>query len=258
MKAGQIATEELIDLLENGDDRTSWDAACNLMRAPRGYLKAGRFRVPLAHGSWGALVDRTVDIARSTAGFTKVNAIYVLGKLFPRVDNREEVLDTLLLTARDSDANVRRASVFALADCISDDTKSKIVGVFEDLLADEAKTVRFAALEVLTEALPHRIGEGTLDRIMEFLEADEVSIRWRAALAIDKAYPGLNVEDKVTAIGVLRQAIESEDIFVKVRAYQALFNIRDSEARGFPEVDAVLERESEFVRLWAHYDDDLR
>jgi len=243
---------EILDLLtgflESDDDNASWEAAYGLMKTA----------VDNANGALQTHVGRIMGIATSTAGHTRVHAITVLGKLFPHVDGREGILNALIRFAEDPDANVRRASLFALTDCISDDAKDEIVGVFEALLADETKTVKFAALEVLTEALPHRISKGTLERILRFLEADEVSIRWRAILAIDKAYPELSAQDQKTAVGALTQAIGSEDAFVKVRAYQALFNIRDSEKRTFPEVDAALERESDFVQLWAHYDDDIR
>lgn len=248
MKAEQRTTQQLVDLLENGDDNASWDAAYALMRTA----------ADAANGSFQAHIGRIMDIARSKAGFTKLHAITVLGKLFRRADDSEEILDTLLLCATDPDANTRRASLFALSECISDGTRDRILGVFEDLLADGAKTVKFAALEVLTETLPHTIRGGTLDRILRFLEADELSIRWRAVLAMNKAYPKLNAEDKDTALRVLRQAIESEDIFVKVRAYEALLNISDLEKRRFPEVDEALERESEFLRQWVLYNVDSR
>ena len=248
MKAEQRTTEELVDLLENGDDNASWDAAYALMRSA----------ADDANGPLQAHIGRIMDIARSKAGLTKARAITVLGKLFRHADDSEEILDMLLLAARDPDANTRRASLFALSDCISDGTRDRILGVFQDLLADGAKTVTFAALEVLTETLPHTIRGGTLDRILRFLEADELSIRWRAVLAMNKAYPKLNAEDKDTALRVLRQAIESEDIFVKVRAHEALLNISDLEKRRFPEVDEALERESGFVRQWVLYNVDYR
>lgn len=238
--------ERLVDILENGSSAASWEAVYALMRTA----------VADTDGAMQAHAGRTMDIARSAADSAKIHAIYLLAKLFPRADNSDEILNTLLRTAEDADGNARRASLFSLADCISDDTKDTIVGVFENLLADEEKNVRFAALEVLTEALPHRIGDATLERIIAFLEADEVSIRWRGILAIDKAYPQLSAADKETAVRVLTQAIESEDIFVKVRAYQGIFNIRDSEQRSFPKVDAALAEESEFVRLWARYNEE--
>jgi len=248
MKTEQKTTEELVGLLENSDDNVSWEAAYDLMKMVE----------DSSDGTLQAHFGRILDIAQSTVGFPKVHAIYVLGKLFAPSDNREEILNTLLLSARDTDERVRRATLFALSDCIAEDTRDRILAVFEDLLADEDNTVRFAALEVLTEALPHRIGEGTLERIVEFLESDEVSIRWRAILAIDKAYTKLNTDDKDKALRVLKQAIESEDIFVKVRAYEALLSVRDSEGRSFSEVDAALGRESDFVQQWTHYNDDFR
>jgi len=248
MKEDQKTTEELVDLLEDSDDSVSWEAAYDLMK----------MIADVSDGALRAHVGRILDIALSTVGSPKIHAIYVLGKLLAHSDSHEEILDTLLLSAKDGDERTRRASLFALSDCTADATRDKIFGVFEDLLADRATDVRFAALEVLTEALPHGIRKGTLGLIVEFLGSDEVSTRWRAILAIDKAYPMLKAEDKDAAIGVLRQAIGSEDIFVKVRAYQALSNIGDLEKRSFPEIDAALAKESEFVQHWARYDDDLR
>lgn len=248
MKTDQKTIQELVELLEDSDDDVSWEAAYDLMKmvtdAPDGEL--------LGH------VSQIMDIATSTAGAPRIHAIYVLGKLCACADDREKMLDTLLLGARDPDARVRRASLFALSDCLSDDTRDGIVRVFEDLLVDKARTVRFAALEALTEALPHGIRDETLSRIVDFLKSDEVSIRWRAVLAIDKAYAKLGTEDKETALRVLTQAIQSEDIFVKVRAYEALYNIQNLEKQPFPEVHAALESESDFVQLWARYNDDFR
>lgn len=249
--------------MEYGFEPTEYISPCHLCTEARRAL-LDHYPEHLGPAIWyervktkGENAAGTMDITKS-GDYGKVSSIYMLGNQFARSDDREKILDSLLISARDPDANVRRASLFSLVDCISDDTRVRIVGVFEDLLADETKTVKYAALEVLTEALPHSIREGTLDRILGFLEADEVSIRWQAILAIDKAYPDLNAEDRDTAVGVLSQAIDSEDIFVKVRAYQALSNIRDSEKRSFPEVDAALERESDFVQWWAHYNDDIR
>ncbi len=91
-----------------------------------------------------------------------------------------------------------------------------------------------------------------------YFDLMEMSIRWRAVLAISKAYPEMNTRDRDTALRVLKQAIESDDIFVKVRAYEALFNIGELEKRPFPDVDAALRVESDFVQQWALYNVDFR
>lgn len=239
--------DTLAHILENNDSVASWGAAEALMKIA---LDGG-------NGDLQPYAGRIAAIAASAGGHTKVHAITVLGKLFPHADGPEGILDTLLLFARDPDENARRASIFALSDCIYSDTRDRILGVFEHLLADNAKTVRHAALEILTEALPHRIGKETLSRITQFLEAGEVSIRWRSAFAIGKAYPELGAEDKGTALRVLRQATGYEDAFVKIRAYEALLNVMDLEKRRFSDVDAALARESDFVRQWVLGDSDL-
>lgn len=238
--------EELIHLLETGDDTASWNAAYTLMTtAPKMDRKLLQ-----------AQIGRVLDIASSKVGFRKVYAVTVLGKLFQYADSNEEVLDALLLTARDSDENVRRSTIFALSDCISGETKDKIISVFEDLLEDKAKTVKYGALEILTEVLPYKMSNKALNRILEFLKADESWIRWRAVLAINKTYPELNASEKEKAVSVLRGMIEDEDIFVKVRAYEALLNIKDLEERDFPEVDETLRKESDFIRKWVLYNFD--
>ena len=235
--------EELINLLENGDDTASWDAAYTIiMSAP----KMDRRLIEIQ-------ISRVLNVVRSKAGFRKVNAITVLGKLFQYADVKEEILDTLLLATRDPDENTRRASIFALSNCISDETRDKILKVFENLLEDKAKTVRYGALEIMTEVLPYKINNKTFDRILEFLKADESWIRWRAVLAINRAYTELNANEKEKAISVLRGLIEDKDIFVKVRAYEALLNIKVLERRDFPEVDETLRKESDFVRQWVLY-----
>ena len=235
--------EELINLLENGDDMTSWDAAYTLiMSAPNMDRRLIKMQI-----------SRVLNVERSKSGFRKVNAITVLGKLFQYADVKEEILDTLLLATRDPDKDTRRASIFALSNCISDETRDKILKVFENLLEDKAKTVRYGALEIMTEVLPYKINNKTFDRILEFLKADESWIRWRAVLAINRAYTELNANEKEKAISVLRGLIEDKDIFVKVRAYEALLNIKVLERRDFPEVDETLRKESDFVRQWVLY-----
>jgi len=69
----------------------------------------------------------------------KVHIVSDSEKLYRYAYLREEILDTLFLAARDQDKIVRRASIFALDDCISDETKDKIFAVFEDLLEDVAE-----------------------------------------------------------------------------------------------------------------------
>jgi hypothetical protein len=174
------------------------------------------------------------------------------------VDLKGKALDALLLSARDANEYIRRASIFALEDCISDETKDKIFSLFEDLLEDEAKAVKYGALEALTEVLPYNISDKAFDRILGFLQADEPWVRWRVALALNKAYSELNAEQKERATSVLTELIKDEDIFVKVRAYEAFLNIKDLEKRAFPEVDERLGKESDFVRQWALYNLDQR
>lgn len=240
--------EELIHFLETGDDTANWNAAYTLMTtAPKIDRKLLQ-----------AQISRVLDIASSKAGFRKVYTVMVLGKLFQYAVSKEKILDTLLLAARDPDENVRRAAVFALSDCISDEIRDKIYSVFEALLEDEAKTVRYGALEILTEVLPYKIGNKAFDRILGFLEADELWVRWRAVLAINKVYPKLDSSEKKKAVSVLIELIEDEDVFVKVRAYEALLNIEDLEKRDFPEVDEALRKESDFVQQWVLYNFDHR
>ena len=235
--------EELINLLENGDDTASWDAAYTLIISTP---KMDRRLIKVQ-------ISRVLNVVRSKAGFRKANAITVLGKLFQYADVKEEILDTLLLATRDPDEDTRRASIFALSNCVSDETRDKILKVFEELLEDKAKTVKYAALEIMTEVLPHKIRNRTFERILEFLKDDESWIRWRAVLAINKAYSELNASEKEKAVSVLRGIIEDKDIFVKVRAYEALLNVKVLEKRDFPEVDEALRKESDFVRQWVLY-----
>lgn len=235
--------EKLVHFLETGDDTASWDAAYTLITtAPKIDRKLLQ-----------AQISRVLNIASSGDGFRKGYAVTVLGKLFQYAGSKEEILDTLLTAARDPDENVRRATIFALSDCISDGIRDKILSVFEDLLKDKAKTVRYGALEILTEVLPYKVSNKVFDRILGFLKADEAWVRWRAVLAINKVYPELNNSQKKKAVSVLRRTIEDEDIFVKVRAYEALLNVKDLEKRDFPEVDEALGKESDFVRQWVLY-----
>jgi len=241
-----MKVEELIHFLETGDDTASWNAAYTLMTA------APKIDRKLLQEQ----ISRVLNIASSKDGFRKIYAVMVLGKLFQYADPKEEILDALLLSARDPDENTRRASIFALSDCISDETRDKILSVFEALLEDKAKTVRYGALEILTEVLPYKVSNKVFDRILGFLEADESWVRWRAVLAINKAYPELDSGEKQKAVSVLIGLIEDEDVFVKVRAYEALLRIKDLERRDFPEVDEALRKESDFVRQWVLYNFD--
>jgi len=120
-------------------------------------------------------------------------------------------------------------------------------------LEDKAKTVKYGALEIMTEVLPYKISNKTFEKILGFLKADKSWIRWRAVLAINRAYSELNASEKEKAVSVLRGIIEDKDIFVKVRAYEALLNIKVLERRNFPEVDEALRKESDFVRQWVLY-----
>jgi HEAT repeat protein len=76
------------------------------------------------------------------------------------------------------------------------------------------------------------------------------------ALATNKAYPELDAEQREKALSVLTALIKDEDIFVKVRAYEALFNIKNLEKKELPEVDEALRKESDFVRQWTLYNLD--
>jgi hypothetical protein len=77
------------------------------------------------------------------------------------------------------------------------------------------------------------------------------------ALALNKAYPGLDAEQKERAVSILTRLIKDEDIFVKVRAYEAFLNIRKFEKREFLKVDEALKNESDFVQHWVLYNVDL-
>jgi hypothetical protein len=243
-----MKVEELIHFLETGDDTASWDAAYTLMTtAPKIDRKLLQEQI-----------SRVLNVVRSKVSFRKVYAVMVLGKLFQYADPKEEILDMLFLAVRDPDENVRRASIFALSNCISDGTRDKILGVFEGLLEDEVKTARYGALEILTEVLPYRIGNKAFDKILEFLEADESWVRWRAVLAINKAYTELDAIQKEKAVSVLRGMTADKDIFVKVRAYEALMRIEDLEESHFPEVDEALRKQSDFVQQWVLYNFDQR
>jgi AcrR family transcriptional regulator len=230
----------LVDFIETSDDTTSWNGAYALVSlAPK---MDGKFLQEQ--------IGRTLNVAKSNTGFRKAHAVFSLGKFYQYADSKEEILDTLLLSVRDPDEDTRRASIFALEDCISDGTKDKIFNLLEDLLEDKAKSVKYGALEALTEILPYKISDEAFERILEFLQADEPGIRWRVVLAINKAYPELDAKQKEKAVSVLTELIKDEDIFVKVRAYEALLNIKDLEKKTFPEVDKALKGESDFVRQW--------
>ena len=245
MWEGQNRLENLVQLIETGDDTASWNGAYALSRLA---AKVDRERLQ-------ADIERVLNVARSSTGFRKVCAASALGKLYQSADSskKEEILDTLLLSVRDPDEDTRRASIFALEDCISDGTKDKILKCFEDLLKDEKKAVKYGALEALTEVLPYRISDKSFDRILGFLKADDPGIRWRVALALNKAYPKLDTKQKEKAVSVLKNLVKDEDIFVKVRAYEAFLNIKDLEKRKIPEVDESLKEESDFVKGWVLY-----
>ena len=244
MWEGQNRLENLVQLIETGDDTARWNGAYALSRLA---AKVDRERLQ-------ADIERVLNVARSSEGFRKSHAVYALGKLYRYADlKREEILDTLLLAAQDPDEDVRRASIFALEDCISDETKDKILKCFEDLLGDEEKVVKYGALDALTEALPYRTSDKSFNRILEFLKADEPGVRWRVALALNKAYPKLDTKQKERAVNILKNLVKDEDIFVKVRAYEAFSNIKDLEKRKIPEVDESLKEESDFVKGWVLY-----
>ncbi len=236
---------DLVQLIETGDDEASWNGAYALGRL------AGKVDRDLLQGHIG----RVSSAARSNTSFRKANSISCLGKLYQYSNSskKEEILDTLLHGVQDPDEKTRRASIFALAECISDGTKDRILNCFEDLLEDEAKTVKYGALEALTEVLPYRISDKAFDEIQGFLEADEQWIRWRVALALNKAYPELDTRQKEKAVSILKELIHDEDIFVKVRAYEALMNIKEIEKKEIPEVGKALKEETDFVRQWVLY-----
>ncbi len=190
---------------------------------------------------------------KAKTSFRKIHLVSASGRLNRYVDLKGNTLDTLLLAAQDPDENTRRASIFALEDCISDETKDKIFNLLEDLLEDKAKTVKYGALEALTEVLPYKISDKAFDKILGFLNVDEQWVRWRVVLALNKACPQLDTKQKEKAVRVLTELIKDEDIFVKVRAYEGLLNIKDIEKRSFPEVDEALKEESDFVRRWVFY-----
>jgi len=248
MWEGQNQAEHLVRLIETGDDMSSWNGAYALARLA---AKADK-------KSLQAHIGRVLNVARLNADFRKAHAVSALGKLYKYADLKEEILNILLLAARDPNENTRRTAIFALEDCISAGTRDKILNMLEDLLEDEAKTVKYGALEALTEALPYKISSRAFKRILSFLKADEPWIRWRAVLTMNKAYPELDGGEKEKAVAVLRELIEDEDIFVKVRAYEALLNIKDLEKRKFPEVAERLNRESDFVRQWILYNFEQR
>jgi HEAT repeat protein len=242
---GQIS--HLLNLLKTGNDTTSWNGAYALASlAPKMDDKFLQEQI-----------GKILNIARSHTGFRKTHAVSCLGKLYHYADSREEILDTLLSSARDSSENMRRAAIFALEGCISDETKDRIFSCFEDLLEDEANMVKYGALEALTEVLPYRISDKALDRILGFLKADEQWVRWRVALALGKAYPKLDAKQREKAVSTLTELIRDKDIFVKVRAYEALLNIKKSAKREFPKVDKALKSEPDFVQHWVLYNSDL-
>ena len=248
MWESQNRTEHLARLIETRDDMISWNGAYAVVRlAPKMEKKTLQSQV-----------STILSIAGSSTGFRKAHAVSALGKLYQYADSKGEILDMLLLSAQDPDENIRRASIFALEDCISDGTEGKILSLFEDLLEDEAKTVKYGALEALTEVLPCKISDKAFHKMLGFLEADEPWIRWRAVLGIGKAYPELNPSEKETAVCILTELTKDEDVFVKVRAYEAFLNIKDVEKQDFPEVDGALRKESDFVRQWVLYNFDQR
>jgi hypothetical protein len=248
LEALESRMQQLVHLLETGDNTASWNAAYALASMAQ---KMNRTLLQ-AH------ISRILNVAKSGKGFRKAHAICALGKLYQYADLKEKILDTLLLAAQDPDENTRRAAIFALEDCLSDGTKEKIFSCFKELLEDEAKTVKYGALEALTEALPYKIGSKAFDRILSFLKADEPWVRWRVALALNKAYSELDAKQKEKAINVLRELIKDEDIFVKVRAYEAFLNIKDLEKRDFPEADETLKKEPTFVQQWVLYNSEQR
>jgi len=248
MWGSQNRTEHLARLIETGNDMSSWNGVYAVARlAPKMDKKALQSQVSVI-----------LSIEKSSTGIRVANAVSALGKLYQYSDSKEEILDMLLLSAQNPNDNIRRASIFALEDCISDGTKDKILSLFEALLEDEAKTVKYGALEALTEVLPYKISDKAFDKMLRFLEADEPWIRWRAVLAIGKAYPELNPSSKERAVRVLTALTRDGDVFVKVRAYEAFLNIKDLEKLDFLEVDEALSKESDFVRQWVLYNFDLR
>jgi hypothetical protein len=61
------------------------------------------------------------------------------------------------------------------------------------------------------------------------------------------------MRQKGKAVSVLKGLIKDEDIFVKVRDYEAFLKIKDLEKKIFPEIDDALKKELEFVRHWVLY-----
>jgi HEAT repeat protein len=234
--------------METGDDTASWNSAYTL----------GRLAARVDGESLRAYISRVLNVAKSGEGFRKAHAISALGKLYHYADLKKVILDTLLLATRDLDKNVTRAAIFALKDCISEKTKDKILKLFENLLEDEVKTVKYGALEALTEVLPYKISDKAFDRILSFLKADEPWVRWRVALAINKAYAELDARQRKKVVSVLTELIKDEDIFVKVRAYEAFLNIKDLEKRDFPEVNEALKKEPNFVQQWVLYNSEQK
>jgi len=247
--AWESRIRHLVDVLETGDDTTSWNGVYALASlAPKIDSKFLQEQI-----------GRVLTVARSDAGFRKAHAISASGKLYQYVNSskREEILNTLLIAARDPDENTRRAAIFALENCTSDGTKGEIFSLFEDLLEDEVKMVKYGALEALTDVLPYKISNQAFDKILEFLKADEPWVRWRVALTLNKAYPELDAEQRERAVSVLTGLIKDKDVFVKVRAYEAFLNIRKFEKREFLKVDETLKNESDFVQHWVLYNVDL-
>ena len=230
----------LLDLLETGDDTASWNGMYALISlAPK-----------MDRELLQTQIGRILSIAKSSTGFRKAHAVSALGKLYQYSDLKEDILDALFLAAQDPDENTRRASIFALEDCISNGTKGKIFNLFENLLEDKAKSVKYGALEALTEVLPYKISDKAFERILGFLKDNKPGIKWRVALALNKAYPELDAGQREKTLSTLTELIKDEDIFVKVRAYEAFSNIKDGEKKTFPEVDEALNKESDFVRQW--------
>ena len=240
--------EHLVHLLEVGDEMASWNGAYAL----------AKLAAKVDKKSLQAHISRVLNVVRLNTGFRKAHAISALAKLYHYADLKEEILDTLLLAAQDFDENIRRASIFALSDCISEGTKDKILNLFEELLEDEVKTVKYGALEALTEVLPYKVSSEAFCSILEFLEADEPWVRWRVVLAINKAYSELDASEKERAINALSKVVQDGDIFVRVKTYEAFLNIRDLDKQDFPKIDEALKRESDFVQRWVLYNFDQR
>ncbi len=248
-EAWESRIPHLVNLLERGNETTSWNGLYALVTlAPKMDKRLLQTQI-----------DKILNVAKSNNDFRKTHAVSALGKLYQYADLKNEILNMILLAARDLDENSRRAAVFALKDCISDRTKDKILDLFESLLEDKAGIVKYGALEALTEVLPYKISNKAFYKILGFLKADEPWVRWRVVLALNKAYAELDASAKEKTVSLLRELIQDEDVFVKVRAYETLLNIKELEKRHYSEVDEALRMESDFVRHWVflHFDGEL-